>query len=217
MANTVGPPGDQILNIYRLRTEEIVFFHRARLYPGFPCPSELFERIIQVNRLRLQVHAGRPTKHLSAALTLLQIIDAFQPSTWTEPCYQLPDIPEVPLMAGIHRLAVGLFALMSLESTGLGIMDKVERRKSLLELLAEAWERGNCGDALNWPLAVVGCALADGGSHSDKAFVCRCLEDADKSIFAVAPLVIKAKLQQFWASGMTHWDKCWGELFPVIG
>lgn len=136
---------------------------------------------------------------------------------WTESFYDLPDIPEVPLMASIYQLAVGLFSLMALQRAGLGTMDKAERRSTLLGLLRAAWKLEHCRDALNWPLAVVGCALADGGTLSEKAFVCKCLEDAARHVFAVHPLVITSRLKRFWASGMVNWDRCWREPFPVVG
>lgn len=217
LANTVGPPNNQIVGVSSFTTEELLFFHGEILHPSFPCPTELFERIVEINNLRVQIYSNPSQEHFAVALTILQRIDAFQPLTWRESSYELPDIPEVPLMASIYRLAVGLFGLMALQQAGLGSMDKTGRRSYLLGLLQAAWRLEHCRDALNWPLAVVGCALADGGAPSEQAFVCQCLEDAAKHVFAVHPLVIISRLQRFWESGMVHWDKCWKEPCPVIG
>ncbi|ATY61478.1 C6 finger domain [Cordyceps militaris] len=217
LANSVAPPDNQILGTSAFTTEELLFFHGQILHPSFPCPTYLFEGIIETNNLRVKMHSDPSLGHFTAALTILQRIDAFQPTAWTEAAYELPNIPEVPLMASVYQLAVGLFCLMALQYAGLGSLDKAERRSSLLALLKAAWKLEHCRDALNWPLAVAGCALADGGTLSDQAFICQCLQDAAQHVFAVHPLVIIARLRRFWTSGMTHWDKCWDEPCPIIG
>ena len=217
LANSVGPPNNQIIGVSYFTTEELLFFYGEILHPSFPCPTELFERIIEINNLRVKIYSSPSPQRLAGALSILQRIDAFQPLTWTESSYELPDRPEVPLMASIYQLSVGLFGIMALQEAGLGSLDKAERRRSLVRVLEAAWKLEHCRDALNWPLAVVGCALADGGTPSEQAFICQCLEDAAKHVFAVHPLVIISKLKRFWESGMVHWDKCWGEPCPVVG
>ncbi|OAQ96760.1 hypothetical protein LLEC1_01428 [Akanthomyces lecanii] len=217
LANSVSPPNNQIVGVSSFSTEELIFFYDKNLHPSFPCPTELFERIVEINNLRVHVYSSPSPEQRAGALAILQRIDAFQPLQWVESSYELPDRPEVPLMASIYQLAVGLFGVMALQAAGLGTQDKAGRRSSLVTVLAAAWKLEHCRDALNWPLAVAGCALADGGASSERAFVCQCLEDAAKHVFAVHPLLIMAKLKQFWESGMVQWDRCWGELCPIVG
>lgn len=151
---------------------------------------------------------------------IFQRIEDFVPEDWTE-SYFLPDIPEVPLLANIFQLAVGLYGMLvlpveKLPSGFCSYKDRTKRRDQLLQLITKAFESENCRIALNWPLAVVGCAFAN-GSATDQALIGEYLVGAAVDPNSTQPLTIKAKLQRFWASGMARWDDCWREPFVVIG
>lgn len=219
IANTVAPPNDQILRVSDFSNEDIIFLYSHMSHPSLPCPTLLFEEILNINHLRVGMYYGALTR-IEVCLRADKIfarIDEFVPSKWTE-SYPLPDIPEVPLLAHIFQVAVGLFGLLVLPvgDNASGHKDKIKRRDALLQLISKAFESENCQSALNWPLAVVGYALA-GGSPNDQALVSRYLVEAAIEPNSTQPLVIKAKLQRFWASGMTEWDDCWREPFVVIG
>lgn len=191
-------------------------------HPSLPCPTHLFKEILAISQLRVAIYSdGIQESDVRISISdIFKRIEAFVPNDWTE-SYFLPDIPEVPLLASIFQLAVGLYAFLVLPveellSSSYSYKDRIKRRNHLLELITKAFESENCRIALNWPLAVVGCAFAN-GSATDQALICKYLLDATVDPNSTQPLTIKAKLQRFWAAGMTHWDDCWREPFVVIG
>lgn len=188
-----------------------------------PCPTILFMEMHSISQLRTKAISGAsPTDViLPAAKAILNRISAFSPNTWTE-TYSLPDVPEVPLLAHIFKLAVGLYLLVTLpDHVGNSLFvsadsARVTHRNKLLDRIKTAWRLRGCISGLIWPLAVVGFALRD-GSDADQALVCSYLvkftEDPSGTRGAV---VTRERLMAFWASGKTAWEDCWMEPFLML-
>jgi hypothetical protein len=222
IANTVGPPNNQITGVSAFSMEDIIFLYSHMSHPSLPCPTKLFKEIININQLRVSVYSGALSSAdiRLRAVKIFDRINEFAPEHWTE-SYFLPDIPEVALLASIFKSAVGLFGRLALPvekvwPISFVLKDKTARRDSLLQLIITAFKSENCRTALNWPLAVLGCALAR-SRPEDQALVGKFLVDAAIDPNSTQPLTIRAKLQRFWASGTTRWDECWREPFVVIG
>lgn len=188
-------------------------------HPSLPCPTVLFGEIMAITQLRVDVHSGTwsASAIASAINIIMSRIEAFDPNKWTDEGYDLPDIQEVPLMANIYKLTVSLYGVMGLRPWLSGSRNrKVKTREDLMQFLRTAWELPNCRTALNWPLAVVGCALAD-GSSADRTFVHDCIDEAWKDPLTCQPMLINRLLTKFWDSGMQEWDDCWQDPIVVIG
>lgn len=188
-----------------------------------PCPTILFMEMLSISQLRTESHSSASSTAviLPAAKAILNRINAFSPKSWTE-TYTLPNVPEVPLLANIFKLAVGLYLLVTLPAAvrhslfGSTDSARVTYRNKLLGLIKTAWRLKGCVSGLIWPLAVVGFALSD-GAEADQALVCSYLmkftEDPSGSRGAV---VTRERLMAFWASGKTAWDDCWTEPFLIL-
>lgn len=221
MADTVSPPQKQLIGLSRFTEEEILLLYSRGSHPSLPCPTKLLREILAITRLRTRVHDGavEPSEVQATTTAICQRILSFSPGSWVE-SYPLPDVPEIPLMADVFKAAVGLYAFLSLSGTEMPLQRGrdavITGRAQLLKLVVKLWENPKCRSALNWPLAVLGCALA-GGKPADQATVCNYLTYIAKDPTTTQPLNILRLLKEFWSSGKREWDECWHEPFVVIG
>lgn len=221
IANTVAPPESQIQGTSLLSKEDLAYVYTRTSHPALPCPTKLFLSLANVTQLRVKAYSGVSVAKVvtPGAKAILNRIDAFVPEEWNER-YHLPDIPEVPLLANIFKNAVALYTLLTLpldvEHVPSAFRSKDETRDRLFQLVQTAWQSPECRFGLNWPLAVVGCALKDGPTDK-QAVVKEYLDHCANYPIMSQPGVIAARLQTFWASGLTRWDDCWRDAFVLIG
>lgn len=146
-------------------------------------------------------------------------IEAFVPERWTE-SYPIPDVPETQLLAKIFKESVGLYGLATLPTDKLPTMMPLnllfdKKRDDLYTLIDSIWENTKCRVSLNWPLVVVGYAMAT-GSAVQRRRICTFLDELAMDPLINHSLMIKKRLTEFWASRKQTWDECWKDGFAVI-
>lgn len=215
MANTISPPGEQILLNTAFDRNDVTKIHGKTCYISFPCPTRLFLKIVAINELRyaLELVQHRKDNTIIGRVTkIIYGIHSFKPEKWIE-SYELPSLPETILTAKIFKLAILLFAILTLPLKEL-ISSKYSRlilRGALLVALRTASQLRRRKTFLIWPMGVVGIALHD-GSQQDQAFISEFLVGMDKFAWTKGLSVRTSRiLRKFWESQKTDWDSCWNE------
>lgn len=209
----------QISGIHQFTTEEILYIYQFAISPYFNCPTVLFAEIWAITKLRHKI-SNQSIQHKTAVAVANQIkerISAFVPEQWTEMRYSLPDTPEVLLNARIFKLAVMLFALQATPGFYQNRRNIETTGQQLLKLLVDAYEIPKCFDGLDWPIAVMGCALS-GGSLSDQKLLVKLMHHGDKNdLLRSQHIIVLEHLRKHWASGSRSWEDCWDEPFICFG
>ncbi|KAJ3476821.1 hypothetical protein NLG97_g9006 [Lecanicillium saksenae] len=206
--------GDQILGDTFPTEEDISLYYAANIHSSFPCPTDLFYCINDINSLRRQLSSRQLQTgiNFTAIDGLLAKISKFQPENWTER-YEVPAAVRVPA-ARVYKAATTLYAMVSLS----GHMEKpfspseriaeADRLLRLIEGVSKIW---GSHIALAWPLTVAGASLGRAGTSQQRA-VDRALLAVSQSCGASAGLYLALEcLRKFWASGATEWDDCFVE------
>lgn len=221
MANTVSPPNKHIAAVSRFSKAEILAIVSSNCNPGLPCPTTLLQEILTITELRQKIAAGSITGQSlkTQVVDVFQHIQAFVPDEWTE-SYPIPDVPETRLLAKIFKESVTLYALATLPTDNMPtamplhlLVDK--KRDNLCAMIKSLSQNPKCRVSLNWPLAVVGYAMAT-GSVVQQGIINKCLDDIATDPLTNHAHMIKERLEKFWASGKKKWDECWEDGFAVI-
>lgn len=221
MSETVSPPKTHLTGLSRFSKAEILSVISSNCHPGLPCPSTLLQEIMAVTELRQKnAAAAIPDTSLDAeVVAVFRRIEAFVPEMWTE-SYPIPDVPETRLLARIFKESVALYALATLPTDTLPTMMPLQllidkKRDNLCTLIDSIWANTKCRVSLNWPLAVVGYAMATGSAVQQRRIV-TFLDEIAMDPLTNHPLMIKERLVRFWASRKKAWDECWQDGFAVI-
>ncbi|CEJ95162.1 hypothetical protein VHEMI10659 [[Torrubiella] hemipterigena] len=221
MSETVSPPKTHLAGISRFSRAEILSVVSSNCHPGLPCPSTLLQEILAVTELRQRIAAATITgRSLDAEImAVFRRIEAFVPETWTE-SYPIPDVLETRRLAQIFKESVALYALATLPTDTLPTMMPLQllidkKRDNLCTLIDSIWANRKCRVSLNWPLAVVGYAMATGSAVQQRR-ICTFLDNIAMDPLINHSLMIKERLVRFWASGKKAWDECWQDGFAVI-
>lgn len=209
-----------IAGLSRFSEAEILHVYQATCLPGFPCPTRLFAQVQAITALRVAAASGSDVREAAAAVW--EGIEAFDAAGWKESSYELPDSPLIILLARIFKLAVGLYCTSALRVPGQNRRDEGRRCVELMALLDEAWLDARCEAHVGWPLAVAGFAVGRlcvededgvGIRAGDKAKTRRYLGALATRHHRTGSGIALEKLEVFWASGGTEWDRCWDEPF----
>ncbi|XWW94131.1 hypothetical protein V2A60_002073 [Cordyceps javanica] len=238
--NTTSPSTDMISGAFAFTNQEIYTCYASTLHVSFPCPTQLFLCIGDVNRLRQQIASGEHGAAAAAAGLLLPLrasvravlesIAAFDPDRWLER-YEMPRVAFRAALARIYQAAVAFYAKLTLAAHA-GIGYDADRRiadaRHLVRLIVSAEAASVPPKAVCWPLIVAGAGLAgadaDAGTgtggrcySSDMAVVEQRLHEVgSRDDASDGPLQALAMLRAHWISGNTGWDDCFAvPLFPL--
>ncbi|KAL1874235.1 hypothetical protein Daus18300_003599 [Diaporthe australafricana] len=192
----------------------IVNKYGGRLFSFQMCPPPLFIEIIKINHLRTRaLEDGRSEAgfRLQEACNILDHIHAFSPEGWSEskPCSKEGWM----LVGNIYQAAVSLYCILSLQSLSVLPCSSelqtqcTEHGRVLQVLLSEALSSPKTRISLIWPLVLLGVQAANDDAAM-RAFVSERLPEMSYHIGSNVPMVAKAVLERFWASGATRWDAC---------
>ncbi|PTB41751.1 hypothetical protein M441DRAFT_68768 [Trichoderma asperellum CBS 433.97] len=180
------------------------------------CPIQLFPEILKINHLRMK--GARldvfDTKALQeVAYETLERIDFFSPQKLAESKHSCHE--DWVLVGRAYQAAVALYCILSLQSLSVLPhssalrMQCVEHGEVLQTLLKEALASKRLKRFMIWPLVVLG-AEAVHGSEAMRTFVASQLSELSYDAGTYVPLTAKRALEQFWSSGETRWDVCFG-------
>ncbi|KAJ6784778.1 hypothetical protein PWT90_05738 [Aphanocladium album] len=208
-----------------------------------PCPIEFHLARVRITRLRAYFARGTQLPvNPRMRYQLQDILDAvwlFDVRGWIEEKFHDKDDEkqkQAATMARIYAVAIRLYGILTLpqsdvvawagSSAEIGNRYPTERcynhyksvrkghRDELLGMLREHWDSIKWKMWLQWPLTVLGVAVAD-GTAGEKEFI-------DESLFAVwrdttvhvSSIAALEKLRAFWLSGKTAWEDCFDEPIP---
>lgn len=217
--NTTSPPTDMISAEFSLTNDDIFTCYASTLYSSFTCPTHLFLCVRDINQLRRDMAHGKQSfgKIQATALSILERVEAFQPSSWFER-YEMPRMAFRMILARMYKCAVALFARLTLAKRARIEYDdarRLEDARYLAKLILSTADivpiQPTC-----WPLIVAGVGLA-GASFADKSKVMdRIYEVAWLAHGSDGPFKVLDRLRIFWASGKTEWDECFNSwYFPL--
>lgn len=192
----------------------IVDHYGQRLYSFQMCPPSLFAELVKINHLRMQaVDSGHAEAecHLQEAHNILDRIHSFSPKEWSE---SKPSSREGWMLVGkIYQAAVSLYCILSLQSLSVLPLTPemsaqcAEHGRLLQVQLDSAMSSPGTKYSMIWPLVLLGVQAANGGAAM-RAFVSEKLPELSYYVGSYVPMVAKAVLERFWASGKTRWDAC---------
>ncbi|KAJ3483934.1 hypothetical protein NLG97_g7180 [Lecanicillium saksenae] len=217
--NTTSPSTDMINGEFSFTNQDIYTCYASTLHPSFPCPTQLFLCIRDVNRLRRQIASGDYSAGLMQAAihAVFENIAAFRPDQWLER-YEMPRASFRATLARIYQVAVALYAKLTLASHAsieYKADDQVAEARHLIHLIVSAKD-SMPPKPMCWPLIVAGAALAP-ARYSDKAAVEERLHEVgSRSDAGDGALAALTCLRAFWVSGKTSWDDCFTKpIFPL--
>ncbi|KAL6892152.1 fungal-specific transcription factor domain-containing protein [Trichoderma evansii] len=180
------------------------------------CPIQLFPEIFRINHLRKQ--GARPdifdTKALQeVGYEILERINSFSPQKLAESKHSCQE--DWILVGRAYQAAVALYCILSLQS--LSVLPQssalriqcAEHGAVLQILLKEALASKRLKRFMVWPLVVLGVEAVHGGGAM-RTFVASQLSELSYDAGTYVPLTAERALEQFWSSGDTRWDVCFG-------
>ncbi|KAM0100700.1 hypothetical protein ACP6JE_004703 [Aspergillus fumigatus] len=186
------------------------------------CPKPLFAEIIRINHLRVQAWKQSPTRPgplAQEAYGVLNRINTFSSERWAD---SKPSSKEDWRIVGeSYQAAVSLYCILSLQSLSVLPLNPSLRAscascgRLLQDLLNEALSSPRIKRSVLWPLVVLGVLAVNGGAGM-RAFVREHLPEMSRHIGSYVPLMAKALLEKFWASGETSWDACFDKPYTVV-
>ncbi|KAI1431052.1 hypothetical protein GGR50DRAFT_112423 [Xylaria sp. CBS 124048] len=237
-ANTTSPSHDQLSDLTHPRNLaflQTIWENVARsIYVGSICPTALFTAILKINHLRaLSITCLGPMDSISSpsstedniiynnAQTIIREIQAFFPSAYAERNGNERTRDKWFLVARIHQCAVVLYGILSLQSVF--FLPETSALKRLVTMnydqllldLKEGFKHGHLQNCLFWPLMVAG-ACAARGTAFERAFIADLLTDSVGDMGGAMPLLARATLMRFWASGKVRWDDCFDRPYIFI-
>lgn len=181
--------------------------------------TALFSALIQINHLRLRASRAGPTRTQTLtqeAFAVLQHIIDFSPETWasSKSCSRTDWL----ILGKVYRAAVVLYCICSLQSLGVlpespSLMATRETHRQVLHaLLSERMKHARFTLFVFWPTLVLG---AEGGPQR-RGFVHQQMDRVSFHMGTSMPLVAKAVLDDFWASGKTGWEDCFDREYGFL-
>ncbi len=202
---------------FSFTNQDIYTCYASTVHLSFPCPTQLFLCIGDVNRLRRQIASGEYSAALiqAAAAAVFDNIAAFRPDQWLER-YEMPRLAFRAALARIFQVSVALYAKLALAPYAAAPQLRVAEARHLVRLI-EAAKDAVPPTALCWPLIVAGAGLAGEARSADRAVIDQRLYDVgSREDASDGPLDALATLRTFWASGKTSWDDCFTKpIFPL--
>ncbi|TQV90635.1 C6 zinc finger domain-containing protein [Cordyceps javanica] len=219
VGNSVCRIDKQLYSIYDFEDAELVNLFGATCFTPFPCPKVLFAEIAAINRLRIAAYSCKIGAMLPETNAVFERINSFNPETWKQTAeFEIPDTPEVVLVARIYQLAVSLYGILSLElehvdASAPNWPDKTTTTAEIIMLMQKTLKSPKCLSVMTWPSAVAGVAVADGPEASRKLlFDILVRIDSDVLAYGIAAHTIE-RLQAFWLTKKTGWEDCWGDFY----
>lgn len=223
LGNTTSPATELTMAGPHVEDLDIIVNHYGkRLFAFQMCPPILFAEIISINHLRMRAieggHAG--FEGLSQeALNILDRIYNFSAKEWSEskPCSR----DGWKLVGNIYQAAVSLYCILSLQSLSVlpstpEIRDQCAEHGRFLQMqLESAMAFPEIRYSMIWPLVLLGVQAVNGGAPM-RAFVSGMLPELSYHIGSKVPMVAKAALEKFWASGETRWDACFDRPYAFV-
>lgn len=224
MGHTSSPASD--LDLVPAHLEElnsVIENYGNRLFAFQGLSTPLFAEIIKINYLRM-----RAAKHMPVgaedltyeAYEILHRIESFSPEQWTE---SKPSSKREKwmLLGKVHRAAVALFCIHSLQSVSVlphiplyrGIC--AAHGRYLHTLLKQAVSSPPTRRFMLWPLIVLGVEAVN-GAVAMRSFVQWQLPELSRDTGILAPLTAKDVLEKFWDSGETDWDSCFDRPYAFM-
>lgn len=193
--------------------EDIALYSGAFLHPSFPCPTQLYLCIKDINgvRRRAALQESPPNVLYTDACRALRDVAAFNPTQWTER-FQLPKDRSRLGLPRVYKSATLLYGMMTVSKQA-KIEYPAARRladaKALVDLLAQEKVKIDGHEVcIAWPLAVAGAALG-GPWVPERLIVNRYLQAlAEEGEASHGVVVFLDRLLKFWASGKTGWEDC---------
>lgn len=229
VGNTTGPAGKQLVAADHFRVAHSfskIYFNGP--YPQFVCPAELFREIICINYLRYQIATDpavslvERSKPARTAAIITRILE-FSPITYIK-ATEMPERADIMAMVRLFRLAVLFFALNSLpmpmedsdfySEFPITSPKVIELRTEMFDLMM-TWKRAPAVfNTVVWLWISIGIEAAK-GSDQERRMVMEELEFINNP--ANGPvMILMDKLQKFWDSGETDWNKCWDDLYYLV-
>jgi hypothetical protein len=180
------------------------------------CPIQLFPEIFKVNHLRMQ--GARPDLFDTEALQevayeILDRINSFSPQQLADSKHSCRE--DWILVGKAYQAAVALYCILSLQSLSVFPqssalrMQCAEHGELLKSLLKEALASKRLKRFMVWPLVVLGVEAVHSGEVM-RSFVAKQLTELSYDAGTYVPLTAKRALEEFWSSGDTRWDDCFG-------
>lgn len=219
IGNTTSPASNLTMAGSHIQDLDIIVNHYGgKVFSFQMCPPNLFAEIIRINHLRMRAVEGKHAEagcHFQEARNILDRIQVFSPREWSE---SKPCAPEAWMLVGsIYQAAVSLYCILSLQSLSV-LPSSVELMAQCTEHGRKLW--GQLDVALSspitrysmiWPLVVLGVQAVNDQVAPMCAFVSEKLPELSYHGGSNVPMVAKAVLERFWASGETRWDACFDD------
>ncbi|KMK58398.1 C6 finger domain-containing protein, putative [Aspergillus fumigatus Z5] len=223
IGDTVSPTSHLATSRLRLEESDFILENLGNGVFDFQmCPKPLFAEIIRINHLRVQAWKQSPTRPgplAQEAYGVLNRINTFSSERWAD---SKPSSKEDWRIVGeSYQAAVSLYCILSLQSLSVLPLNPSLRAscascgRLLQDLLNEALSSPRIKRSVLWPLVVLGVLAVNGGAGM-RAFVREHLPEMSRHIGSYVPLMAKALLEKFWASGETSWDACFDKPYTVV-
>lgn len=220
IGNSVTRVDKQLCSIYAFDDAELVNLFGQTCFSPFPCPQALFAEIAAINRLRRIASTCKVGAILPDANAVFKRINSFNPETWKDTAeFEIPNTPEVVLVARIFQLAVSLYGVLSLglehatDASAPNWPDKTTATAEIIMLMQKTLKSPKCLSVMTWPSAVTGVAVADGPDASRNLILDILVRiDSDVLAYGIAAHTIE-RLQTFWPTKKTGWENCWGDFY----
>ncbi|OAA81002.1 C6 finger domain protein [Akanthomyces lecanii RCEF 1005] len=212
ITNTTSPSFDQMGEEAFFTNEDVYAYCADELMETFPCPTQLFLCIRDINRARRDIAGGQYSTGIVRKMmqAIFRIIASFEPQTWRER-YVLPE-PEVRFqLAAMYKSATMLYGMMTLAAYA-GVPSDASHRiastEGIVDLALALSQPLGDHLALAWPLMVAGASLG-GAPPGKQAVVDRLLLSISQGVYASNGVFFALeRLRMFWKSGKTEWDEC---------
>ncbi|KAJ4148493.1 hypothetical protein LMH87_002959 [Akanthomyces muscarius] len=219
VGNSVCRVDKQLRKIYEFDDTELVNLFGETCFVPFPCPKAIFAEIAAINRLRLIASTCKISAILPEANAIFGRINSFDPETWKDTAdFEIPDTPEVVLVAKIFQLAVSLYGILALglehaDASAPNWPDKITTTAEMIMLMQKTLKSPKCVAVMTWPSAVAGVAVADGPDASRNLILDILVRiDSDVLAYGIAAHTIE-RLQTFWLTKKTGWEDCWNDFY----
>lgn len=212
VANTTCPSFDLMAEEAFLTNEDVYAYYAHEIMQTFPCPTQLFLCIRDINRARRDMAGGQCGSRIvrESMQATFHIVVSFEPHMWRER-HVLPDPGVRFQLAAVYKSATLLYGMMTLAAYAEVPFDashRIAAADGIMDLvLALAQPLGHHA-ALAWPLMVAGASLG-GAPSARQAVVDRLLLSVSQGIYANNGVFYTLEcLRVFWKSGKTEWDEC---------
>ncbi len=200
---------------YDSSDDDTYLLYASELHENFPCPTQLYRCIVDINRLRAQDASGHYDNKLIRATTtvILASIQRFKAEGWAErPQLRTSEIRL--LIAQVYKFATELYLRLSLNKhtrSQVTLSLRIRMSKRITDLVERLVAICGYHYSQAWPLTVAGAALGC-VSFSYQLVI-------DRHLLAISGMFSSSRgvfialqcLRKFWASGKTGWEDCFTE------